>query len=176
MGGPAVEGGPDPCVAPVVEGPGTVAFLLAQVGAFAAMRFAERLAPLGLTPAEAGLLRAVGAEPGRSQQAVAAQLGMLPSRLVALVDELERAGLVDRRRNPDDRRHHALHLTAEGEQRLRDVGSIAQEHSSDYLEPLDPNEQITLGQLLARLAAAHGLSPGVHPGYRALGRPSRSAP
>src|SRR5262245_4739512 len=176
MGGPAVEGGPDPCVAPVVEGPGTVAFLLAQVGALAAMRFAERLAPLGLTPAQAGLLRAVAAEPGRSQQAVAAQLGLLPSRLVALVDELERDGLVARQRNPDDRRHHALHLTDEGEHCLREIGRIAQEHSLDYLEPLDLSEQVTLGQLLGRLAAAHGLSPGVHPGYRALGRPSRSLP
>jgi DNA-binding MarR family transcriptional regulator len=138
------------------------------------MRFAERLAPLGLTPAEAGLLRAVAAEPGRSQQAVAAQLGLLPSRLVALVDELEREGLVARRRNPDDRRHHALHLTAQGEQRLRDIGRVAKEHALDYLEPLGPREQVTLGQLLGRLAAAHGLSPGVHPGYRALGRPSRS--
>src|SRR4249919_2525285 len=97
------------------SGPGQVAFLLAQLGGLAAMRFAERLAPLGLIPAQAGLLRAVAAEPGRSQQALSAQLGLLPSRLVALVDELERDGLIERRRNPDDRRHHALHLTIAGE-------------------------------------------------------------
>ena len=92
---------------PPATGPAHVAFVLTQVGALAAMGFADQLAPLGLTPAHAGLLRAVAADPGRSQQAVATELGVLPSRLVALVDELEQDGLVERRRNPGDRRHHA---------------------------------------------------------------------
>jgi DNA-binding MarR family transcriptional regulator len=151
-------------------GPGSVAFGLTQLGSLAAMRFAERLAPTGLTPPHAGLLRAVAADEGRSQQALAAQLGLLPSRLVALVDELERDGLLERRRNPRDRRHHALHLTDAGRVRLRELGRIAREHGADFLTPLDDTERATLGALLARLADHHGLTPGVHPGYRALGR------
>ena len=151
-------------------GPGQVAFLVAQLGGLAAMRFAERLAPLGLTPAQAGLLRAVAAEPGRSQRALLTQLGLLPSRLVALVDQLEGDGLMERRRDPDDRRHHALHLTSSGEARLRDIGRIAQAHADDYLAPLDDSDRSTLARLLTRLAAHHGLTPGVHPGYRTLGR------
>ena len=102
-----------PPAGPPATGPAHVAFVLTQLGTLAAMGFAEQLAPLGLTPAHAGLLRAVAADPGRSQQAVATELGVLPSRLVALVDELEQDGLLERRRNPGDRRHHALHLTAE---------------------------------------------------------------
>lgn len=153
------------------RGPGWVAFGLTQLGSLAAQRFAERLAPSGLTPAHAGLLRAVAADEGRSQQALAAQLGLLPSRLVALVDELERDGLLERRRNPRDRRHHALHLTDAGHARLRELGRIAHEHGSDLLAPLDDAERVTLGDLLARLADHHGLAPGVHPGYRTLGRP-----
>jgi len=134
------------------------------------MGFADQLTPLGLTPAHAGLLRAVAADPGRSQQAVATELGVLPSRLVALVDELEQDGLVERRRNPGDRRHHALHLTAAGESRLVEIGRAAQRNADACLAPLDAKEQDVLGQLLDRLAAAHGLAPGVHPGFRALGR------
>ena len=159
-----------PPAGPPATGPAHVAFVLTQVGALAAMGFAEQLTPLGLTPAHAGLLRAVAADPGRSQQAVATELGVLPSRLVALVDELEQDGLLERRRNPGDRRHHALHLTAEGEARLVDIGKAAQRNADAYLAPLDAKEQDVLGQLLDRLAAAHGLAPGVHPGFRALGR------
>ena len=155
---------------PPSYGPAHVAFVLTQVGALAAMGFAEQLAPLGLTPAHAGLLRAVAAEPGRSQQAVATELGVLPSRLVALVDELEQGGLLERRRNPGDRRHHALHLTADGEARLVEIGKAAQRNADAYLAALDGDDQAMLGQLLDRLAAAHGLSPDVHPGFRALGR------
>jgi DNA-binding MarR family transcriptional regulator len=151
-----------------------VAFGLTQLGSLAAQRFAERLASTGLGPAHAGLLRAVAADEGRSQQALAAQLGLLPSRLVALVDELERDGVLERRRNPHDRRHHALHLTDAGRARLREVGRIAREHGSDFLAPLDDADRAVLGDLLARLADHHGLAPGVHPGYRTLGRPDRA--
>ena len=152
-------------------GPGWTAFGLAQLGGLAAQRFAERLAPTGLTPAHAGLLRAVAADEGRSQQAVATQLGLLPSRLVALVDELERDGLLERHRNPSDRRHYALHLTDAGRARMREIGRVGREHGADLLAPLDDADRATLGDLLARLAAHHGLAPGVHPGFRTLGRP-----
>jgi len=147
-----------------------VAFLLAQVGGLAGLRFAEHLAPLQLTPAHAGLLRAVTGAPGRSQQALSVELGLLPSKLVALVDELERDGLLERRRNPDDRRHHALHVTPAGRQRLADIGQAAQAHGEDLLAPLGQHDRDELARILGQLAAHHRLAPGVHPGYRTLGR------
>jgi DNA-binding MarR family transcriptional regulator len=148
---------------------GQVAFVLAQVGGLAALRFAERLAPLGLTPPHAGLLRAVAAAPGRSQQALATELGVLPSTLVALVDELEGDGLLERGRNPTDRRNYALQLTPAGSRRLQDIGRSAQAHGDDLLAPLGREERVILARLLAQLAERHGLTPGVHPGYRTLG-------
>ena len=85
------------------------AFLLTQLGTYAAQEFAKRVAELDLTPPQAGLLRAISLEPGRSQQALARHLGTPATRLVALVDGLEQRGLVERRRNPDDRRLYAVH-------------------------------------------------------------------
>src|ERR1700750_1912379 len=85
-----------------------VAFLLAQLGAYAAERFGERVAALDFTRPQAGLLRLISREPGMSQQAVARRLRTPPSRLVALVDGLEQGGLIERRRNPGDRRNYAL--------------------------------------------------------------------
>jgi DNA-binding MarR family transcriptional regulator len=147
-----------------------LAFLVAQVGGLAAQRFGERIAAAGLTPPQAGLLRVVAADPGRTQQAVAVQLGLLPSRLVTLVDELEGRGLIERRRDPADRRNSALHVTAAGHATLRDIGRAAQAHGEDFLAPLSKTERATLTGLLTRLAAHHDLAADVHPGYRTLGR------
>ncbi len=148
---------------------GQTAFLLTQVGSSAAGAFATLVSDIGLTPPHAGLLRAIAFQPGRSQQEIAAQLGLLPSRLVALVDDLEGSGLVERRRNPTDRRLYALDLTEAGQQKLRDLGRVSQRHGAELLKPLSRAERATLHDLLTQLADHHGLAPGVHPGYRSLG-------
>jgi DNA-binding MarR family transcriptional regulator len=145
-----------------------VAFLLAQLGAYAAERFGERAAALDFSRPQAGLLRLISREPGQSQQAVARRLGTPPSRLVALVDGLEERGLIERRRNPADRRNYALHLTAAGERAMADLSQAAMEHEYAVAAPLTQSERAQLSALLAKLAAAHGLVPGVHPGYRDL--------
>src|SRR5689334_24989367 len=76
---------------------GSTAFLLSQVGGQSALRFAELLAPLGLAPPDAGILYSMGISEGLSQRALGKRLGILPSRLVALIDALESKGLVERR-------------------------------------------------------------------------------
>ncbi|MGB0050874.1 MAG: MarR family transcriptional regulator, partial [Terracidiphilus sp.] len=81
-----------------------VAFLLAQVGGQAAQRFAESLEPLNFTPPESGILYLLSRTPGISQQELAGKLGMHASRLVALIDALEKRGLVIREENAADRR------------------------------------------------------------------------
>ncbi len=109
--------------------------------------------------------------PGWSQQAVAHLLGTPPSPLVALVDGLEQRGLIERRRNPGDRRNYALHLTAAGEQAMTDLSQASLEHEQAISAPLTEAERAQLSKLLGKLAAAHGLVPGIHPGYRNLPRP-----
>lgn len=69
--------------APSKDHSDSVAFLLAQIGHHAAGLFADQIAIIELTPPHAGILCAIAAEPGRSQQALSAQLGMLPRRVVA---------------------------------------------------------------------------------------------
>jgi DNA-binding MarR family transcriptional regulator len=140
-------------------------FLLAQVGAHAAARFAERLEPLGLTPAHAGLLRMIASSSGASQQQVALALGAFPSRMVGLVDDLQQRKLVERQRNPQDRRSHSLALTADGRRVLEAIGRVAREHQDGLLAALSPAERETLSKLLLRVADEQGLTRGVHPGF-----------
>jgi DNA-binding MarR family transcriptional regulator len=147
----------------------SLGFLLAQVGAHAAMRFAERLAPLELTPPHAGILNVIDKADGLSQQALGEKLGMFPSRLVSVLDELERRGLVERRDSPADRRSYALHLTAAGRESLARIGRIGREHQDALCAALDQSERANLTEYLTRIAVQQGLTPGIHPGYRTLG-------
>ena len=145
-----------------------LAFLLAQVGAHAAMRFGERISGLNLTPPDAGILRMLGAGGGLSQQELSARLGIHPSRLVAILDALEERRLVERRPNPDDRRQYALHLSDKGQGMLREIGRIGREHIESLCASLTAAEREELGELLQKIATEQGLSPGVHPGYRRM--------
>jgi DNA-binding MarR family transcriptional regulator len=150
------------------------AFLLAQLGAHAAAQFAERLGVLELTSADAGILRLLRAEAGLSQQELAARLQIHPSRLVAILDNLEKRRFVERRANPDDRRLYSLHLTQAGGEILEKIGGVARKHQDDLLSSISWEERNTLAALLLRIADQQGLVRGVHPGYQRLGRPKRS--
>jgi DNA-binding MarR family transcriptional regulator len=150
------------------------AFLLAQLGAHAASQFAERVGVLELTPADAGILRLLRAAAGLSQQELAGRLQIHPSRLVAILDNLQKRGFVERRANPDDRRLYSLHLTQPGGEVLEKIGSVARKHQDDLLSSISSEERNALATLLLRIADQQGLVRGVHPGYQRLGRPRRS--
>src|SRR5260370_22825090 len=119
---------------------GQPAFLLAQVGAYAATQFAERLGALHLSPPEAGILRLLRMAPGISQQELSAKLQIHPSRLVAILDNLEQRKLVERKPNPQDRRLYSLHLTEDGGETLKRIGKVAQEHQGRPLWKLSSDE------------------------------------
>jgi DNA-binding MarR family transcriptional regulator len=145
------------------------AFLLAQVGAHAASKFAERLSVLDLAPSDAGILRMLRTQSGLSQQELASRLKIHPSRLVAMLDNLEKRGFVERRPNPDDRRLYSLYLASGGEEVLGKIGRIAREHQQALLPALNSEERETLTALLQKIADHQGLVRGVHPGYQRLG-------
>jgi DNA-binding MarR family transcriptional regulator len=152
--------------------PARAAFLLTQVGTHAAQRFAERIGEHGLTPPQTGILGLLRSNPGISQQRLAEILGMLPSRVVAFIDELEGAKLVERTRDGTDRRRNALALTAAGAAALHTIATEAVAHDDEVCRALSAQERATLTELLTRIAADQGLTPGVHPGYRTLRSPA----
>jgi DNA-binding MarR family transcriptional regulator len=143
-----------------------VAFALAQLGAHATAQFARRMADLGLTPAQAGLLRLLAATPGRSQKELADDLGMPPTRFVPFADELDERGLIERRKNPADRRLHAVYLTEAGTALLGEIARAAMAHEQEICTGLSPGEREQLLDLLMRISDQQKLTAGIHPGYR----------
>jgi DNA-binding MarR family transcriptional regulator len=140
-----------------------VGFLLSQLGFQTSKRFAERLAPLELTPRTFALLRHIESDEGRSQHALADALRVPPSRMVALLDELEERGLVKRRPHPSDRRARSLHLTAAGKRLLERAKRVGAEHEREITSDLSATERERLLELLDRIAAGQDLAAGVHP-------------
>jgi DNA-binding MarR family transcriptional regulator len=145
-----------------------IAFLLTQLGTSAAEEFAAALTEHELTPPLVGMLYALRARPGISQQELAGHLGMVPSRIVGFVDDLESRGWVARTRDSSDRRVNLLTLTRAGEDAFGVIAGVAKAHEQRVTSALEDDERETLAQLLRKLADARGLTPGVHPGYKRL--------
>ncbi|MFN2607177.1 MAG: MarR family winged helix-turn-helix transcriptional regulator [Acidimicrobiales bacterium] len=140
------------------------AYLLVRLGFHAAARFAEALRPLGLEPRHYGMLTRVAAHEGRSQQALGELLGLNPTRMVFLVDDLEARGLVERRRNPADRRSNAIHLTPDGRELLATANAARAGHEAALGAALSAAERAQLTALLRRVLTDQGIDEHSLPG------------
>jgi DNA-binding MarR family transcriptional regulator len=109
------------------------------------------------------VLRAIAAREGATQQAVGSRLDLAPPRMVALIDDLEKRGLVERRRNPSDRRAYGLFLTASGRSCLDEALAAAESEEEALLGGLDPAQRAQLELLLREIAEHQGLGDAVLP-------------
>jgi DNA-binding MarR family transcriptional regulator len=144
----------------------SVAFLLSSLGYAVSRRFHEILRPLELEPGEFALMRAVSASDGTPQNALAERLHISPSWMVAIVDDLERRELLERRPHERDRRVRTLHLTAAGTKLLRQAEREARQFDRRVTDPLSETELEQLLDLLQRVAAGLDLQPGAHAALR----------
>jgi DNA-binding MarR family transcriptional regulator len=133
----------------------SVPFLLKRVGFAVKEQLVEAFEPTGLGMYHHAVLALLHEEPRGTQATIADALGLDRSHLVGVLDELEEKGLVERRRDPDDRRRQMVSLTPKGEQALTRLRTLAKEVDDAFLEPLTPSERKTLRSLLARLAGHH---------------------
>lgn len=145
----------------------SVGFLLSQVGIYASRRFAERLAAIDLQPPLFRVLNVVDAAEGLSQQAIGDAIQAPASRMVAIVDELERRELIERRPDPGDRRVHALYLTDRGRELLARGRKVARDHEAEVTRGMSKPERERLVSLLQRIVDEQEIGAGVHPGLSA---------
>lgn len=112
----------------------------------------ERLRPLGLSARGWGVLSTLAESGPLTQIELATALAIDRTAMVYLLDELEQSGLVERVRNPDDRRSFLIHLTGEGQRTQRKAATALADAADTLLRPLDPEERGLLRTLLTRIA------------------------
>jgi DNA-binding MarR family transcriptional regulator len=141
---------------PIIHGALTkhTGFLLSRVGMVASKQFAEQIEQIGLSPRMWGALNVLDAEGTITQQALGKSTGIDPSSMVATIDELETAGLVERQTHPTDRRAYALHMTDAGRETLAQGRKLAKGAQEKLLAPLDASERAQLHELLLKIALA----------------------
>ena len=140
----------------------SVGFTVSSIGHAVSRRFKETLAPLELEPREFALLRAVAADEGASQQAIAERQRIPPSRMVAFVDALEARELLERRHNPQDRRTRELYLTQSGRKLLLRSFTLASQLEAELCADLSAKERQQLIDLLRRVGMPLRVAPGAH--------------
>lgn len=117
---------------------------------------AAALRTIALTPALFAILNYLQAHEGAIQQQIGSAMGIDPSTMVALVDELEGAGLAKRRPLPHDRRAREVLITAKGRRAVKRGRELAAEVEDDVLRGLSTTER---RQLVALLRKAWEASP-----------------
>jgi len=137
----------------------TAGVLLLKIGKAAERRFEKALKPLGLTPRHLGVLFEVQACP-TSQQALIEMVGVDPSKLVGLLNDLEADGLIVRKRDTEDRRRHIVEVSAKGSARLEDAKKAAAAVEKELLAGLDADQRAELLVLLAQVADSSGIFEG----------------
>jgi len=139
--------------APVTEFAGQLFFRLWRASH---TRTTEALASIGLTPALFSLLNVLGERDGAIQQELGSAMGIDPSTMVSLLDDLEGAGLAKRRPRPTDRRAREVVITPKGRGLLERGRRLAGQVEGEVLQGLTAAER---RQLLALLRQALGSAP-----------------
>jgi MarR family transcriptional regulator, lower aerobic nicotinate degradation pathway regulator len=130
-------------------------FLLKRLGFAAKERGMDAYEREGVHPYHYGILLALDEGGHETQGAIADALGYDRGQLVGLLDEIEERGLIERRRDPNDRRRHVVQMTADGKRKLRRLRTLARELDDDFLEPLSDAERKQFHALLLKLAEKH---------------------
>lgn len=129
----------------------SLGFLISDVSRLLRKRFDERARLIGVTRQQWRTLSVLKRHEGSNQGMLAELLEVEPITLGRMIDRLEEAGWVERRRDPGDRRVWRIHLTDAAQPILLQLKSIADALFIDAAEGIAPDDQAKLHALLEQL-------------------------
>ena len=133
----------------------SMVFLLGRLGITVKKQAVEELEAAGYSAYDYGVLALAAEGACRTQGTIADALGLDRGQLVGLLDGLEERGLIERKRDPNDRRRHTVMLTADGKRQLSRLRSIVKRIEDEFFAPLDEEEREQLHRLLVTVAVYH---------------------
>jgi MarR family transcriptional regulator, lower aerobic nicotinate degradation pathway regulator len=133
---------------------GLTVYLLSQTAGAGKRVLDGRLAERGLRLRHMAVLAALSEAGAAHQSALGRSVRLDPSDMTATVDDLERAGYVERRVDPGDRRRRVVRLTREGDRTLAELRAMAEGVADELLAPLPEARRRRLHEDLAVVLAA----------------------
>jgi DNA-binding MarR family transcriptional regulator len=133
----------------------SMVFLLGRLGMTVKKQAMEELEAAGYSAYDYGVLALVAEGACRTQGTIADALGLDRGQLVGLLDGLEERGLIERKRDPNDRRRHSVLLTTDGKRQLSRLRSIVERIEDEVFAPLEEDERRQLHELLVTVARYH---------------------
>ncbi len=124
--------------------------LISQLARGMRRRIEQAVEPLGLRPRELHALQHLRERGPSAQQTLAELLGIDATNLVAVLNRLEDAGLIERRRDRSDRRRAIIVLSKGGERLLADLDRALRDIDDEVFATLTNPERETLNVLLAQ--------------------------
>tara|TARA_R110002072_G_scaffold2011_4_gene16938 strand:+ start:2649 stop:3134 length:486 start_codon:yes stop_codon:yes gene_type:complete len=135
------------------EGPDTFGFLIHDVARLLRRNFNQRVQGLGMTQEQCRVILHLSRHEGIQQVALADLLEIKPITLARLLDKLEEGGLIERHRNPDDRRAFRLYLTSNAHSVVKNILDIGLTVRADAYTDIPASDLEKLNSVLSRLKA-----------------------
>ena len=133
---------------PASSEPGASCLLISQLARGMRRSIEHAVAPIGLRPRELLALEHLRERGPSSQQTLVELVGVDATNLVAVLNGLEDAGLIERRRDRADRRRAIIELSEQGRKVLIDLDRVLRDVDDQILAPLTPAQRQTLHALL----------------------------
>ena len=124
--------------------------LIAQLAHGMRRRIEQAVAPLGVRPRELLALQHLRERGPSAQQTLVELLGIDATNLVAILNSLEDAGLIERRRDRADRRRAIIALSKRGNQLLAALDRALRQIDDEVFATFTTSERETLNALLAQ--------------------------